>query len=242
MNTPHFIGAYSVLKRLELIDCYAEAFLASWTKRNFPILETAIFKLKALRLDVRLIPPEPSELGRQLPDTLRALAIAGPFEDFHLLDLSQQANLEHVHVGTLMETASLFLSLCKGIKRTLSLNPNGTGGRRRTDWMQSGRVLASSDRLSRLGSLKVYNAVDSFADPWFRSFAEEYMRVRTSLAGDCEYALHTAPLSLPDWDPCAFSPGVVSRKNLAGACTDSLLASERCGPGGGRTGRLKGKC
>ncbi|GAA5874949.1 hypothetical protein JCM3774_000457 [Rhodotorula dairenensis] len=202
INTPHFIGAYPSLQRLELIDCFAEAFIiGSWVKRIFPVVETAVFQLKARRHEVPLAPPNEQDQNLLRPDTVRALALAGPFQHFLLLELAQQANLEHLHIGTTMEVASHFLSSCRGVKRSLSLDPNGAGLPPLVDQTHSSRVLASSDRFSRVGSIKVYNAVDTQADPWFLSLALEFLRLQTARTADFEYALHTASLSLPDWDP-----------------------------------------
>jgi hypothetical protein len=200
VRSPAFIGTYSVLKRLELIDCFPEAFVSSWLKVRFPVIETAVFRLKERRLDV---PFQPPSLEEERPDTLRALAIAGPFSEVVFLDLDQQANLEHVHVGARMETARDFLSMCQPIKGTLSLDPNGAGVRPEFDWLQlnTWRLVAESPRFSRLKKLKLYNAIDPKADPWFSQFAEHLTRSQTGLDADFEYAVHTDRLSLTDWDP-----------------------------------------
>lgn len=200
VNNPAFIGTYSVLKRLELIDCFPEAFVSSWLKTRFPVIETAIFKLKERRFAVPFEPPRQEE---ERPNTLRALAIAGPFLEFLFLQLGEQTNLEHVHVGTRMELARGFLGTCQPIKGTLSLDPNGAGVRPEFDWLQlnTWRLVAESPRFSRLKKLKLYNAIDPKADQWFVQFAEHLTRSQTGLDADFEYAVHTDRLSLTDWDP-----------------------------------------
>ena len=93
--------------------------------------------------------------------------------------------------------------MCQPIKGTLSLDPNGAGVRPEFDWLQlnTWRSVAESPRFSRLKKLKLYNAIDPKADPWFVQFAEHLTRSQTGLDADFEYAVHTDRLSLTDWDP-----------------------------------------
>ncbi|GAA5978150.1 hypothetical protein JCM10908_004247 [Rhodotorula pacifica] len=202
INSPEFIGAYPALKRLELIDCFAESFVSTWTKKHFPVLETAVLQIKARRRDVPFTGLDSREDEVERPDTLRALAIAGGFQYFPLLGLEAQVQLEHVHIGTTEDVATLFLTMCRTITTSLSLDPNGTGvtppG---MDWRETWRELASSTRISQLKSLKLYNVIDPKADPWFLNFAQHFLATQKDLDADFEYAHNTARLSLTEWDP-----------------------------------------